>query len=224
MGNGEPNPRRRNNGMEKEREGQTWPEWTHLVVDRKPAKGPDLKWSKAVELRAGLHYLRGLSAPYFSVTVAYYDKRGKDVGGGPNMETVRKYWPVLYGPVTDLHWSDHNGRPMHVAENGLYFLGFGRYTYANGERYGNDSSPDEVTARHFRITIEEVKWLRDHIRGPEWKETAAGWHGLTHNREKYAQWIALQEGRWKREADEGVALLDQLKEQKSWEREARKNG
>jgi hypothetical protein len=71
----------------------------------------------------GLHYIRGNSAPYFSLTCW-----GRDHGsefGGASHETILEHCPQ-FADLAALHMSDHNGIPTYAAENGFYHLGGSR--------------------------------------------------------------------------------------------------
>lgn len=191
---------------------RAFPEWQHRYVSSKPyPKGH-------IIAEAGLHYIRGNSLPYFSVTATIYEGR-RDVSGGCLHREVAQYFPKLI-PVIRLHLSDSLGVPMHPEANGWYWLA-GYYGGA-GERYhgGNSemqhwkadgefdgyrhSAPDEclaVFADHVRVPIEIARAL-----AREWQTGIPYPEAKAH----FLLWARDQRARWKSEADEAIALLDRL--------------
>ena len=162
------------------------PEWTHRVNIRRPI--PSEGEGAVLKIEAGLHHLSGNKTPYFSVTA---ELRVPYQGGafGQLNEQVLEVAPELK-PVVDLHLSDHRGYPMHCIANGLYHLGFGRWSELKLEH----------VASHFRITYHQAAELRAQLLC-----------GGGYIRKRYAQFIREQRPRWKREAREARELLDSLK-------------
>lgn len=121
----------------------------------------------------GLHYLRGNSAPYFSLTMegGRYNTRAarEDIDScGCNHEEILRRWP-RFADLAALHLSDINGEPMHAEANGVYHLAGAdpslfRQEYHAGNCGGLPSRETEETCRrrareHFRITEDELSAL-----------------------------------------------------------------
>jgi hypothetical protein len=103
-------------------------------------------------------------------------------------DDVLKYFPQL-ALVVALHLSDDRGIPMHLEANGLFHLGFGKYSTLNLQ----------YAADHFRITVAEAQAVRDHLAS-----------GSGYDETKYLIFIAQQKPRYHVEADAAIALLDSL--------------
>ena len=108
---------------------------------------------------------------YFSIT---YEAlwRGRVESWGAGHDTIRKYFGNQFDDVIPLHLADSDGVPMHALENGFYYL-------QNPEEFG-----PEVTANHFRISLDEVEELR-HL-----------------SKDQLSQWVEHQKPRWADEAKE----------------------
>lgn len=141
------------------------------------------------EIRAGLHYLKGNSSPYFTITATEFVAGGggwQIRSGGCNHDLILKRYPALADLVA-LHCCDIDGAPMHAEANGWYDLagalgGMGeRYHLGNSERnfpiipdpktpwknaeYRNPT-PEEclaIFAEHCRIGIEEAVKIADTV-------------------------------------------------------------
>lgn len=183
-----------------------WPEWSHKLV-RRVSKPTQWDANDYLKVEAGLHYLRGNSLPYFSVTGSTIDT------GGCIHDQILAQWPDL-APVIALHLSDIDGMPMHTEGNGWYQLagyygGAGeRYHAGNSERHCIDGyrfpNPDECLAsfaEYVRISIAEAKQLAEQWRCDDDPKSTRRW---------FAQWIEGQKPRWHREAESAMALLDSL--------------
>lgn len=159
--------------------------WTHQVIITRPI--PSEGEGATLKIEAGLHHLNGNKLPYFSVTA---ELRVPYQGGafGQLNEQVLEVAPELK-PVVDLHLSDSRGYPMHLVANGLYHLGFGRWSELNLE----------YAASHFRITVDQARELRELLIS-----------GGGYDRELYASFIRFHRPRWKKEAREAIELLDCL--------------
>lgn len=140
-----------------------------------------------IKALAGLHYIKGNSAPYFTLTgevlrQTRVDSDGKawfgDVDScGAIHETLVAQWPEL-ATLAALHLSDMDGRPMHAAGNGLYWLaGAMASPHAPnlpvwGERYHGASgsggrTPAEcltIAASHFRAPEAELMAMAESMR------------------------------------------------------------
>lgn len=194
-----------------------YPEWQHRFQAKRPypAYGP----KAYIHVEAGLHYLRGNTLPYFSVTAEIWNRPGaRDcVACGCIHGEVLKGWPNL-APVVALHLSDSDGAPMHAEANGWYQLsGYlpnpGGYHAGNSKRNFADGyrnpTPDECLAsfaEHVRLPFEVVKATVD-----GWLQAAPSFGDADYIRRHYYQpWLEAQRPRWKAEAEAACQLLDSL--------------
>ena len=80
---------------------------------------------KILKAFARLHYIKGNSTPYFSLTGELVNpkRNGHDKSecGGCMHEELLEEWPELK-PLAELHGSHIDGRPMYAVENGFYWL------------------------------------------------------------------------------------------------------
>ena len=79
-----------------------------------------------IRVKGGLHYIKGNSRPYFSIT-ADIDRKGRsslwvEDSGGCCHDEIEKRFPGKFSDLIALHLSDDTGTPMHSAGNGLYWL------------------------------------------------------------------------------------------------------
>ena len=155
--------------------------YTHIFKDT--AQMPE---GERIKVTACLHYIKGNSAPYFSVTAEGFNRRGRETFGGCCHDEILKYWPGL-APVIALHLSDDNGAPMYASANGLYHLGVGEYSKRN----------DTAAMEHFRVDAEGLETIR---KAWEANPTPFNWELI----------IRSMRARWAAEAREGIALLDSL--------------
>jgi hypothetical protein len=144
-----------------------------------------------VRVIGGLHYIKGNSLPYFSLTKEEHRK------GFPNQcqsfgcdhETILKYFPK-FADLAALHLSDIDGVPMHAEGNGWYNLagalsenGGQQYHVGNSQRhfpkpegaerrgewdntdyrYPTQDEALAIFAEYVRTDIETAKTLRDYI-------------------------------------------------------------
>lgn len=135
------------------------------------------------KVHGGLHYLRGNSSPYFSLT-SWSHRAGfpnQCQSGGADHETILKYYPK-FADLAALHLSDIDGKPMHSSDNGWYDIAGAlpnganqKYHAGNSERnfpceapadkpwkttVSRKPTPTEcldIFARHWRIDIEEAR-------------------------------------------------------------------
>ena len=108
-----------------------------------------------IRVSGGLHYIRGNSAPHFSLTADIEAKtpRGwRDDSGGACHDEILRHFPQ-FADLAALHLADINGLPMYAVENGCYYLG--------GTHW--EKFKPEVVAKHFRITVEDAHSLRDSL-------------------------------------------------------------
>ena len=173
------------------------------------------------KVEGGLHYIKGNSAPYFSLTCSGYD-HGSEFGGCDH-EIILKHFPK-FADLAALHLSDIDGRPSYSEANGWYnlagyFGGDGRY---QGERYHVGNSK-----RHFPIEPPADKpWSNTEYREPTREECLQIWADYVRvdietaravadaiaakwnwpdMKAAHATWIVSQHARWKAEADACIA-------------------
>ena len=108
---------------------------------------------------------------YFSITYEQITMRGRLEACGAGHDTIRKYFGNQFDDVIPLHLADSDGVPMHALENGFYYL-------QNPEEFG-----PEVTANHFRISLDSVEALR------------------ALSKDDLDKWVEDQKPRWKAEAE-----------------------
>lgn len=92
-------------------------------------------------VHGGLNFLRGNSAPYFSITYWAHRVGHKtaDESGGAGHDEILKHFPQ-FADLAALHLSDINGVPMHAEGNGWYKLA-GSLPDGFGDRYHAGNSP-----------------------------------------------------------------------------------
>lgn len=163
------------------------------------------KDGEKLAVTACLEHIQGNARPHFSVTAELADKRGRCIAAGCLHDEIRRYFPSLE-PIIELHLSDDLGVPMHAEANGWYWLAGA--LGGMGEKYHGGNSPHamkskeeclEIFAKHVRIPL-------DYARG-----VALAVKEDTNPRQIFAEWIRAQAGRWKQEAEQGIALLERLR-------------
>lgn len=142
---------------------------------------------------AQLHKLGGNSRPYFSVTAEELNLRRVpenqvEACGQLTAETLQ-HFPQL-APLLALHLADDTGEPMYAVANGSYWLGLG------DPRYVPEGAPLlDTFARLWRVTPERAQELYDYANGDP-------------NPTEALHFLAKGErARWRREADDGLALI-----------------
>lgn len=163
-----------------------------LAVKTIPSHTP--AYNLTMRVVGGLNYLRGNSAPYFSLTADIHRKGQPNQcqSGGCQHDLILKHFPK-FADLAALHLSDINGVPSYAEDNGWYKLA-GALPENAGEKYhvGNSErhypkppgaprrgewgttdyrkpTPDEcldILAEHLRITPEAARGLRDAVE--EW--------------------------------------------------------
>jgi hypothetical protein len=82
-----------------------------------------------IVVKPALHYIKGNTAPYFSITATIYkasktgerDRRYTEgISYGCNHDAILEHFPEM-ADIVALHLSDMNGAPMYSVENGFYF-------------------------------------------------------------------------------------------------------
>lgn len=157
------------------------------VLKTKKIQGDKPDQMSTLKVEGGLHYIRGNSAPHFSITATVTDHQGQFESGGCQHELILQHFPQ-FADLVSLHLSNISGVPMHAAGNGWYHLA-GALPGNAGERYhaGNSErhmpkpegaprrgdwdntdyrkpTPDEclsITAEYLRITNGEALLLRE---------------------------------------------------------------
>ena len=124
-------------------------------------------------VEGGLHYIKGNSAPYFSLTANGCDNGSKF--GGCCHDVILRHFQQL-ADLAALHLSDIDGVPNHADANGWYYLA--GYFGGAGQAYhvGNSNqhfgteyrrpTQDEclaIWAKHARIPVAEAKEAAEKI-------------------------------------------------------------
>lgn len=180
--------------------------------------GPECHYPRVFRAVGGLHYLRGNTLPYFSLTCESHrvGHPDKDYFGGAGHEEILRYFPQ-FASLAALHLSDLNGVPMHAEANGWYYLagalrGQGeQYHYGNSKqnfplpadripadkpwqsteyRYPTAGECLATFASHCRIDTAEAQQLADEARALP----------VGHNRAHWATACERMRPRWRREA------------------------
>jgi hypothetical protein len=140
-------------------------------------KGGDKRGQRYYKAFGGLHYLKGNSKPYFSLTYEEGITGARDCEQcGAAHEEILKHWPEL-ADLAALHLSDIDGVPMHAVGNGWYNLA-GCFPDAFGERYHRGNSKMnfadgyrlptgdeclEMFAQHCRISRAEAEAIKAEV-------------------------------------------------------------
>lgn len=167
-----------------------------------------------MRVNGGLHYIRGASQPYFSLTYEQHRKGfpGQCYSGGCGHDYILKYYPQFVD-LAALHLSGIDGEPMHAEATGWYNLagvlgGIGeQYHVGNSHRsFPRISPPDrpwqdteyrmpthgeclQIFADHCRASINEARELAEVVKK---------------DNEPRLRWRAIMDTmrpRWKAEAD-----------------------
>lgn len=158
--------------------------------------GEDHKHPHTFTVFGGLNYLKGNTAPYFSLTYTEHRQGfpGQEGSGGCNPELILQHFSQ-FADLAALHLSDMDGVPMHAEANGWYQLagalgGFGEKYHA-GNQKGNyplpvsrlDPANPHITteyryptgqecltqfARHCRVTIGEAQRIMAEVDPLNW--------------------------------------------------------
>ena len=153
--------------------------------------------SGILTIYAGLRYIRGNSAPYFSLTA-----ESKEYGYGMLHDLILEHCPEL-APLADMHLSDINGVPMHSVENGWYWLkgAAGDQGSFFSESINPEEEPEkcmQMLAKHLRISNAEAQRLI--------QETTRSVKrvGSITAKQEFARYIERLKPHWKAEADEAI--------------------
>lgn len=167
---------------------------------------------------AGLQFLKGNSAPYFTLTGSVDRIIGdlpdgrvqleRDSGeSGCIHETLLRHFPDLQA-LADLHLSDLQGAPMHAEGNGLYWIAGAmasphapnlpvwgqRYHGASGTSGRTPAECLDVAARHYRLTPAEVMAFAEPLR----------YAAAPAVREAVKRFTDAQRERWQAEAEAAI--------------------
>ena len=185
-----------------------------LVARGFPVGHEGSKVALIMRVEGGLHYIRGNSKPYFTLTYTQHRKGfpKQYYSGGCNHDYILKYYPQ-FADLAALHLSDIDGVLMHAEANGWYNLagalgGMGeRYHVGNSKRnFPCTPPPDkpwqdteyrtptqeeclQIFANHCRISIEEARELAEIV---------------VKDSEPRLRWQAIMDAmrpRWKAEAE-----------------------
>jgi len=159
----------------------------------------------------GLHYLRGNSAPFFSLTCWETGPGGYESGGADH-ETILDEYPEL-ADLAALHLSDIDGEPMHAEENGWYWLagalgGLGERFHGSNNSSGTSEAECLATfARHCRISEREAMAIRSAVTrayGEPDEEEGGMERRRQRAREEWGSIMEEMRPRWKQEADAAI--------------------
>ena len=189
-------------------------------------KDPILKTGTArdglpIRVYGGLHYIKGNSAPHFSITSwVGGDRNGR---GGANHEEILDLFPE-FAPLVALHLSDIDGVPMHAAGNAIYWaagvlggdLPLGqRYHGSNGSSAKGDAECLKILAKHLRIKEFEAE---------QFVATAAliyrRFSDVGRVKEFVAGYVEGCKPRWKAEADAVIKQFNLVVYGDTWVRSA----
>jgi hypothetical protein len=183
-------------------------------------------------VEGGLHYLKGNSAPYFTLTYTKHRKGFPEqcYSGCAGHDEILKHFPK-FADLAKMHLSDIDGAPMHAEANGWYALagalpGFADEQYHAGnsprhfpkpegaERRGEWDSTDyrnptpkeclQIFADLVRIPIDEAEELHELVCSAAVK-AEVNQFDWKQGRAFFAAWIERQAPRWKAEAEACIA-------------------
>jgi hypothetical protein len=166
-------------------------------------------------VEGGLHYIRGNSAPYFSLTYTSHRKGfpNQCYSGGAGHDEIARYYGDRFADLAALHMSDIDGVPMHAEGNGWYWLAGALGLDWSAERADHRAMSGTATlresppaclatfARHCRITLAEAETLRAEC-SAEYAHNPDGWAAA---RATMALRLDDMRPRWKAEADAAIA-------------------
>lgn len=146
---------------------------------------------------AGLHYIRGNPAPYFTLTA-----EAKEYGRGMQHDLILEQCPDL-APLADLHLSDINGVPLHAVENGWYWLegaagGWGSRLHGAQHPGVEPEKCLRILAQHLRLSNREAQNLLSIT------DRTVQRNGLIAAKQGFAWYVESLKERWKAEAEEAI--------------------
>ncbi|MFN9029666.1 MAG: hypothetical protein ACK54C_01960 [Betaproteobacteria bacterium] len=144
-----------------------------LLASRVYTKG-GIKYS--IQVHGGLHYIRGNSAPYFSITADQYrkcrDGRLEEDSFGAQHELIERLFPGWFTGLIALHLSDIDGVPSHGGANAIYYARGGQWLGKLSrmwlpieEKYGSEEQASDeyligCLMRHLRCGRVTARALR----------------------------------------------------------------
>jgi hypothetical protein len=181
-----------------------------LAVRTLPAGTDGYRVPLTFRVEGGLHYLRGNTAPYFTLTYTQH-RRGfpnQCYAGGAGHERILELYP-RFADLAALHLADIDGAPMHAEANGWYWLagalgGAGETYHGADQSLVGAVSPAEslaIFARLCRITADEADTIRAEC-AAEYTHNPDGWKAA---RELFALRLNDMRPRWKAEAEAAIA-------------------
>ena len=170
--------------------------------------GPRGKGRYKLTVYGGLHFIKGNSAPYFSLTCW-----SEADWGGANHGKILELFPQL-SDLASLHLSDMWGVPMYAEAKGFYWVegAFGGLGYPyHGGSGDSGKAPAECLAafnRHMRFSEcqaaeawRDLSTLRDH-----YQESGAGPREVRSRlEERVRAMVGAQTTRWREEARACIA-------------------
>lgn len=160
-----------------------------VLASKRLAPGGGYRVPRVFRVEGGLHYIKGNSSPYFTLTYTAHRVGfpNQCESGGAGDDEILKHFP-RFADLAALHLCDINGSPMHAVENGWYWLA-GALGGAGQQYHGGNSkqnfpvtppadkpwqdteyrlpTPAEclaIFAKHCRCSIEEAQRIADRVR------------------------------------------------------------
>jgi hypothetical protein len=139
------------------------------ILFTRPVLGKDYgrKVSGLMVVRAGLHYIKGNSAPHFSITADVHQtgRPERFWACGAMHDEILRYRPSTFDLLA-MHLRDMDGSPMHAVANGLYWLagccgGLGQQYHGGSGQSGK--TPAEclrIASEHFLVPPTELDPIR----------------------------------------------------------------
>lgn len=181
-----------------------------------PGKPYGARGRVVIRAFAGLHYIKGNSSPYFSLTgevsrvIARHDgqailAREPEICGCIHDELIRE-WPDL-APLAAMHLSGLDGAPMHAEGNGFYWLAGAaasphaprlpvwgaKYHGASGDYGKTPAECLKIAANHFRVAESELAPFVE-----------SRYESGAVMKARVAAFTAAQRERWQREAESAI--------------------
>ena len=157
-----------------------------------------------------LHYIRGNSAPYFSLTC-----ESREHTSGAAHDEIKKHFGIRFDDLAALHLADIDGVPMHAEANGLYWLagslgGIGQQYHggnSKGHHGGEYREPTpgeclEIFRKSWRLTQDESIRIQQRVRHADLDQRSAMRRGVAESfKDIMADEAKKLAPRWRAEAD-----------------------